>query len=106
MRSREYLRFVAGAVLILVLLFGQRVYGALTSESRIDPALRGAVNPVDVVAVLDFTPERFHQERLAAYGVFSGRDRAANRIRLKQVTPNQLAALAQVPWVAHIEPLR
>lgn len=103
---REAAKLVAGLLLVSAILYGQRVYGAATAGGRLDPALRDADRPVDVVAVLDFPPERFHQERLALYGVFAGRDGAPNRIRLRQVTPDRLAALAGTPWIARIEPKR
>ncbi len=50
-------------------------------------------------------PDRFHNERVAEYGVFAGRDGALNRIRLRNVSPDSLARLAAVAWVARIEPL-
>jgi hypothetical protein len=56
--------------------------------------------------VLDFMPERFHTERVTSYGVFAGRDGALNRIRLRTVSPENLAELAAIPWVARIEPLK
>ena len=56
-----------------------------------------------MVAVLNFTPERFHTERLAQYGVFAGRDGAVNRIRLRMVTPDNLRKLARLAWISRIE---
>jgi hypothetical protein len=43
---------------------------------------------------------------VAEYGVFAGRDGALNRIRLRNVTPESLARLAAVSWVAKIEPMK
>jgi hypothetical protein len=99
-------RLVIGMVLISTILFGQTVYGAITSSGRIDDALRNPSGPSAVVVVLDFTPERFHNERLASYGVFSGRDGSVGRIRLRNVSPDNLAALSRLAWVSRIEPLR
>ena len=101
----ELTKLAAGIALILGILYGQHAFGLATRSARIDPAIprTGLVN---VVVVLSFEPERFHNERLAAYGMFSGRDRAINRIRLRQVTQERLAALASLPWVAHLEPLK
>jgi hypothetical protein len=59
--------------------------------------LRGAQDPRD---------ERFHSERLAQYGVFAGRAGGANRVRLRMVSPDNLRRLANIVWVARIEPLR
>jgi hypothetical protein len=102
----ELVRLFAGVVLLVLVLFGQQAYGLLTSGARLDPALRDAREPVDVVVVLAFQPERFHNERLAAYGVFGGRDRAVNRIRLQRVTPDNLRRLAALAWIDRIEPRR
>lgn len=98
-------RLVAGTALIGSILFGQTIYGMATSAARLDPTLRDVTAPAAVVVVLDFTPERFHNERLAAYGVFAGRDGAINRIRLRSVTPDNLTALSRLPWVSRIEPV-
>jgi hypothetical protein len=101
----ELRKIAAGIGLILLVLFGQQLYGRVTAAGRLDPALRGAQGPVNVIVVLDFMPDRFHNERVAEYGVFAGRDGALNRIRLRNVTPDRLARLAAVPWVARILPL-
>ena len=106
MISGPVTRLVTGMVLIGIILFGQTLYGAVTSSSRIDEALRHPSGPSAVVVVLDFTPERFHNERLASYGVFAGRDGAVGRIRLRNVSPDNLAALSRLAWVSRIEPIR
>jgi hypothetical protein len=97
------LRLGLGALLILVILFGQDLIGMATAGNRLDPALRNVTEPVNVVVVLDFTPERFHNERLTRYGVFAGRDRAVNRLRLRMVTPENLQRLASIVWIDRIE---
>lgn len=98
-------RIVAGVALIGIILFGQTLYGAATASGRIDATLRHPAGLSAVVVVLDFTPERFHNERLASYGLFSGRDGAVGRIRLRNVTPDNLAALSRLAWVSRIEPI-
>lgn len=99
-------KFGAGVALIALILFGQELVGMATAASRLDASLRGADGPRDVIVVLDFTPERFHSERLAQFGVFAGRAGAVNRVRLRMVSPDNLRRLANVAWVARIEPLR
>lgn len=99
-------RFIAGVLLIAVIMYGQKVYGMMTASQRLDPSLRGATEPSNVVVVLDFMPERFHNERVSDYGVFAGRDGALNRIRLRMVSPDDLRALSEVVWIARIEPLK
>jgi hypothetical protein len=98
-------KILAGVGLILLVLFGQQLYGLATASARLDPALREAATPRNVIVVLDFMPDRFHNERVSEYGVFAGRDGALNRIRLRNVTPANLARLAAVSWVARIEPM-
>jgi hypothetical protein len=101
----EVRKIVAGIVLIALALFGQDFYGRATASWRLDPALRDATTPRNIIVVLGFTPDRFHNERVAEYGVFAGRDGALNRIRLRNVSPDSLSRLAAVPWVARIEPM-
>jgi hypothetical protein len=104
--GRDLRRFMIGVVLIALVLFGQELYGIATRNSRLPPELRGATAPRNVIVVLDFKPERFHSERVQQYGAFAGRDGALNRIRLRQVSPSRLNELADIPWIAHIEPMK
>jgi hypothetical protein len=104
--GREGGKVAAGILLIALVVFGQDLVGAMTASRRLDPALANPTGPSNVVAVLNFTPERFHNERLATYGVFAGRDGAVNRVRLRLVTPSSLRQLARLAWVSRIEPLR
>ena len=102
----EWAKFPVGVVLIIAVLFGQQLLGLATATGRLDASLRGATRPSNVVVVLDFMPERFHNERIAEYGVFAGRDGALNRIRLRMVSPDNLSRLARLAWVGHIEPMK
>ena len=102
----EARKIAFGVVLILLVLFGQQAYGWVTSSSRLAPELLSARGPSNVVVVLDFMPDRFHNERVSEYGVFAGRDGALNRIRLRNVTPANLARLASVSWVSRIEAMK
>ncbi len=97
------IRMAIGALLIALILFGQDLVGIATAAGRIDPALRAVTAPANVIVVLDFTPENFHNERLRRYGVFAGRDKTVNRVRLRQVTAENLTALSRLVWVARIE---
>ena len=99
-------RLVLGSLLLLLILFGQRLYGMATAAGRLDPALRGAGGPANVVVVLNFQPDRFHNERVSQYGVFAGRDGALNRIRLRMVSPDNLRNLAGIPWIARVEAMK
>jgi hypothetical protein len=99
-------RFIAGAAVLAVILYGQTVYGMATASGRLDPALRNATGPSNVIVVLDFMPDRFHNERVAQYGTFAGRDGSLNRLRLRYVTPEKLRALSEVAWISRIEPIK
>ena len=103
--GREGGKVAGGILLIALVVFGQDIVGAATAFRRLDPALANPAGSSNVVAVLSFTPERFHNERLAKYGVFAGRDGAVNRVRLRMVTPENLRKLANLAWVSRIEPL-
>jgi len=104
--SADGRRFIAGAAVLAVILYGQTVYGMATASSRLDPSLRNASGPSNVVVVLDFLPDRFHNERVAQYGTFAGRDGSLNRLRLRYVSPDMLRALSEVAWIARIEPIK
>ncbi|CAH1689560.1 conserved hypothetical protein [Hyphomicrobiales bacterium] len=102
---REIARLSLGVVIIGGILFGQQAFGMITRDTRIDPAItRDGL--VDVIVVLNFEPERFHNERLARLGMFSGRDGSTRRVRLRQVTQANLNALASMPWIGALEPLK
>jgi hypothetical protein len=102
----EVRKIAIGVALIVLILFGQHFYGYATASSRLDPALRHVTGRSNIVVVLNFKPERFHNERVQQYGAFAGRDGAVNRMRLRNVTPENLYALAAIPWVGHIEPMK
>jgi len=104
--GRDGRKIAIGIVLIILVVFGPKLYGMATANGRLAPALRGAVEPRNVIVVLDFMPERFHNERIAAYGTFAGRDGALNRYRLRGVSPENLRQLAEIPWVARVEPMQ
>jgi hypothetical protein len=99
-------KIIIGIALIALTLFGQQLYGMATAAGRLDHALRDATGPRNVIVILDFMPDRFHNERVQQYGVFAGRDGALNRMRLRNVTPDKLNQLAAIPWIARIEPMK
>jgi hypothetical protein len=99
-------KFIAGVMLIAIVLWGQQLYGMATASGRLDPSLRHPSGPSNVIVVLDFMPDRFHSERIREYGAFAGRDGTLNRMRLRNVSPENLRRLANVPWVARIEPMK
>jgi hypothetical protein len=99
-------KIVAGILLIIAVVWGQQLYGMATAAGRLDASLRNPTGPSNVIVILDFTPDRFHSERIREYGAFAGRDGTLNRIRLRNVSPDNLRRLAGIPWVARIEPMK
>jgi hypothetical protein len=99
-------KIIVGIALIALTLFGQQLYGIATAAGRLDPSLHGSMTARNVIVVLDFMPDRFHNERVQQYGVFAGRDGALNRMRLRNVAPEKLNQLAAIPWIARIEPMK
>ncbi len=69
-------------------------------------SLRNPTGPSNVIVVLDFMPDRFDSERIRENGAFAGRDGTLNRIRLRNVSPDNLRRLAGIAWVSRIEPMR
>ena len=99
-------KFISGIVVIALVLWGQQLYGMMTASSRLDPSLRNTTGASNVIVVLDFMPDRFHSERIREYGAFAGRDGTLNRMRLRNVSADNLRRLANIPWVARIKPMK
>jgi len=49
-RARELRQLLIGVALLAAVLEGQQLFGMITSDDRLDPALRDATAPVDVVS--------------------------------------------------------
>jgi hypothetical protein len=102
---RATIQLVVGLLLILVMIWGPGVYGMLTTSGRLDESLAGVQRPVDVRVDLDFKPQAFHTNTLQQHGVFGGKV-SDNSVRLFQVTPDSLTALARLYWIVSITPIR
>lgn len=101
---RAAAQLVAGALLILVMIGGPGVYGMLTASGRLDESLAGSQRPVNVRVDLDFEPQAFHIRSLQRLGVFGGKI-SEHSVRLFQVSPGSLTALARLYWVDSITPI-
>lgn len=103
--SRPWFRPLIGLILVLVLLFGDEVFGALQAGDKIDPAIDRNAAQVDIVVDIKFEPRIFHQETLAELGVFSGRERDdRSKLRLRAVTQDNLNRISRLFWVDEIVP--
>ena len=91
---------------ILVLVIAWQVYLSVRAPGRVDPALAAEVvlgGPVRVSVILNFEPERFHTLFLQDYGRVMGV--SGNEVRLRDVRPESVGALARVYWIDRLEPL-
>jgi hypothetical protein len=106
MASRPVVTLLVGVLLILLAVFGDDAYGAVTARGKVPPELARAGGPVHIEVELGFEPERYHLERLSGLGSYAGRAGNDRRIRLIRVTPANLQRIGQLFWVTRIEPLR
>ena len=67
--------------------------------------LAGESEKVNVLVTLPFPPERFHFQRLQAYGRVSGSD-VANALEVRGVKRVDLTTVARSYWVRRVEPLK
>jgi hypothetical protein len=104
--SRPVVTLLVGVLLILLTVFGDDLYGAVTARGKVPPELTRAGRPVHIVVELGFEPERYHLERLSQLGSFAGRAGDQRRVRLIRVSQNNLQQISQLFWVTGIEPLR
>lgn len=99
-------RLVRTIAVILALVIAWQVYLSVTAPGRIDPGLAELVKegePVRVSVTLNFPPERFHTLFLQDYGRVMGV--SESEVRLRDVRPESVGALARVYWIDHIEAL-
>lgn len=99
-RSRLF-RTVA---VILMLVLAWQIYLSVRAPERIDPALATEVKlgePLRVSVILKFEPERFHTLFLQDYGRVMGV--SGNEVRLRNVRPESVGALARVYWIDRLE---
>jgi hypothetical protein len=106
--SRPWFKPVIGVFLLTVILTAGPLYGRFTAGGKIDPAISRDAAVVSVVVDLVVDPTTFHRTELQELGVFSGRDRNnptdRSRVRLQNVTQENLDKLSRKYWVVRIEP--
>lgn len=99
-------RLVRTVVVILVLVLAWQIYLSIMAPAKISPELAAEAEqgePVRVTVVLNFEPERFHTLFLQDYGRVMGV--SGDEVRLRDVRPESVAALARVYWIAELDPL-
>ncbi len=107
MRGLAVRLLVPAAVAALALEAGP-LYGALTANSRLSPALQRELRQdrpaYSVIVAFPFRPEFFHINKLQQIGTVAGVE--GNRIRVFQVTAAQVRAIAGFYWVKQVDILR
>lgn len=105
--TRLFVRVAATAVAVIAVLNLLPLYGQLSGDSKIDPALRkqlGDGSPAYSVKVdLDFPPEYYHIRKLQAIGTVAGVQ--GDSVRVLQLTPDDIRQIVQLYWVKNVEPL-
>ena len=67
--------------------------------------IAGESEKVNILVTLPFPPERFHFQRLQAYGRVSGSEKA-NALEVRGVKRVDLTTVARSYWVRRVEPLK
>ena len=67
--------------------------------------IAGESEKVNILVTLPFPPERFHFQRLQAFGRVSGSDEA-NALEVRGVKRVDLTTVARSYWVRRVEPLK
>jgi hypothetical protein len=100
-------RLLATAAVVIAMLNLLPLYGQVTGDAKIDPALRKQLDdgsPAYSVRVdLDFPPEYYHIRKLQAVGTVAGVQ--GDSVRVLQLTPDEVHQIAQFYWVRKVEPL-
>jgi hypothetical protein len=101
------LRLAVPALLAVAALEAAPLYGEFTADSRLTPSLKEQLKDGSyayAVAVdFDFEPEIFHIQRLQKLGTVAGRE--GHRIRVLQLTADQVWTIASLYWVKRVETL-
>jgi hypothetical protein len=99
LRSRKFHILLA----IAVIYFAWQVWLTIAAPNKI-AGLAGESQKVNVLVTLAFPPERFHFQRLQAYGRVSGTDQ--NALEVRGVKRVDLTSVARPYWVKRVEPLQ
>jgi hypothetical protein len=100
LRSRKFRILLAIACCILA----WQVWLTIAAPNKIG-AFAGESEKVNILVTLPFPPERFHFQRLQAYGRVSGSE-AANALEVRGVKRVDLTTVARSYWVKRVEPLQ
>ena len=106
--SRPWFKPVIGVFLLIVILSAGPLYGRFTAGGKISPEISREAEVVTIIIDLPVNMATFHREELSELGVFSGVDRTnpadRSRLRMQNVTQENLEKIARFYWVVSIEP--
>lgn len=89
---------------IAVAVLGHGVVQALDGRAKRSAAgLAAATGPENIAVTLTVAPEQFHMSRLQQWGTMTGAE--GRTVRLRNVSPANIDALASRSWVASIQRL-
>lgn len=100
LKSRKFYILLA----IAVFYVAWQVWLTIAAPHKL-AGLAGESEKVNVLVTLPFPPERFHFQRLQAYGRVSGSD-VANALEVRGVQRADLMSVARSYWVRRVEPLQ
>ncbi len=106
--SRWWFRPVIGVTVLALILLAAPVFGRVTSGGKVSDDVSRSAPTVNVIVDLTTEAGTFHREVLSDLGVFGGRDRNnmadRTRVRLQNVSQEDLDALTRLYWVEGIDP--
>ena len=100
LRSRKFHILLA----IAVFYVAWQAWLTIAAPNKV-AAIAGESERVNILVTLPFPPERFHFQRLQAYGRVSGSDET-NALEVRGVKRIDLMSVARSYWVRRVEPLQ
>ena len=100
LKSRKFYILLA----IAVFYVAWQVWLTIAAPQKI-AGLAGESEKVNILVTLPFPPERFHFQRLQAFGRVSGSD-MANSLEVRGVKRVDLTSVARSYWVRRVDPLQ
>jgi hypothetical protein len=96
-------RSVVFVLAVAIAWAGWELFLTVTASSRIDSALRPALEkraPLAVAITLGFAPENFHIRLLQSYGVVNGVQ--GTTVLVNRVSPGDVRRIARYYWIQRI----
>lgn len=88
----------------LLLFGGWEIYGRVSEQTRLTPAVYQALGSgemLDLTVALPFAPEQFHIKLLQRYGTVSAVQ--SNSVTVRRVPPDKVLELGKSYWITRID---